>query len=191
MVEDCIVYNRWIPLERRRVAQLVIPRALAEEAVKRAHQGPAAGHLGIEKTLHRLRQLYYVAGAYSAVKRFVQACLSCQQVKGNAVNRAALQHQPDPTGPFDRISMDMMEMSRAKKAWTQILTVVDHYTRYCLVIPLRNKLKETVANAILEKIVAVYGPPTTIQSDHGSEFFNRLLPAICEDLGTKMHFTIV
>jgi hypothetical protein len=48
------------------------------------------GHEGIKKTLHRLRQDFFIPGAAAAVKEHVQACVTCQRNKVEHLHPAGL-----------------------------------------------------------------------------------------------------
>ena len=53
--------------------------------------------------------------------------------------------------------------------------MMDHLTRFAVLLPVRNKTVEPVANAIIEKIISIFGPPETLQSDQGPEFENQVI----------------
>ena len=55
-----------------------------------------------------------------------------------------------------------------------ILTLVCNITHYVILVPLMNKDAASVAEAILQKCVFVYGPFKTLITDHGREFKNQL-----------------
>ena len=85
-----------------------------------------------------------------------------------------------------------MTTSKAVKGkFTVCLTVIDHYTRYCILVPLPDKRKELCARAMIERVFTPFGPPTTIQMDHGVEFFNWTLQDLCLTLDIRVNFTIV
>ena len=187
--DGCIHFFK--QLEGKTIAQLLIPAALQREAVRRAHDAPTAGHLGVDKTLHRLRQLYYFPGMWKVVQEYVKSCLPCQQQKGQAQVSTSLSHQPDPTEPFERVSMDMMSVNAMGTNFKYILTFVDHYTRYVILVPMKTKKQETVAEVIIERLIAPFGPPKTMQMDHGSEFNNKSLHEVCDSIRSKMQYTII
>ena len=192
LMDGCVYLNTTTPTGEV-VAQMVIPRALRWEAIKQAHDHVLAGHQGWQRTLHRLKTLYYFPGMQQAVKDYVAGCQSCQEIRGPVYGRSPLEHQPDPAGPFDRISADLMIMAnvKARGRYTVCLTVIDHYTRYCILVPLLDKKKELCARAMVERVFTPFGPPTTIQMDHGVEFFNRTLQDLCLTMGIKVNFTII
>lgn len=68
--------------------------------------------------------------------------------------------------------LDMQNFSHSNKGYRWILIVCDVFTRKGYAVPLKNKNKETVLEA-LQKIVAEAGVPFKIISDNGSEFINN------------------
>ena len=91
-----------------------------------------------------------------------------------------------PTGllpieqPFQRISVDLVEYqsvstSAAGIECKYVLSMMDHLTRFAVLVPVRNKAAETVAQAIIERIISIFGPPETLHSDQGSEFENMVI----------------
>jgi len=60
-----VLMRRWRPLdaqEWRVVNQVVVPKQLRGEILRLAHEGPLAGHLGINKTQQRILQHFYWPG---------------------------------------------------------------------------------------------------------------------------------
>lgn len=51
-----------------------------------------------------------------------------------------------------------------------VLSIIDHLTRSALLVPLPNKEALTVANALIERAIGIFGPPGTLHSDLGPEF---------------------
>ena len=67
----------------------------------------------------------------------------------------------------------------------KMLTIVDEYTRQCLVIhPARSITSHQVLDT-LEALVEVWGTPTFIRSDNGSEFITRLIQDWCATAGVQ------
>ena len=53
--------------------------------------------------------------------------------------------------------------------------MMDHLTRFAVLLPVHNKTAETVANAIIERVISIFGPPETLHSDQGPEFENKVI----------------
>ena len=63
-----------------------------------------------------------------------------------------------------------------------ILTVEDAFTRYVTAVPIPNKETQTVARALLDRVVLVYGCPERIHSDQGTEFCSNLWKELMSQL---------
>ena len=55
---------------------------------------------------------------------------------------------------------------------------------------MRDRTAKTVATAIIDKFVTVYGPPQALQTDGGGEFDNDLLHEVCQALKTDFSLTL-
>ena len=66
--------------------------------------------------------------------------------------------------------------------------MVDHLTGWPIATPIPNKEATTVARAILNDLVMVYGCQQ-ILSDNSKEFSNALHAYVCSEFDIKQHFT--
>ena len=79
-----VLMQRWRPPdtqcneEWRVVNQIVVPKQLREEVLQLAHEGPLAGHLGINKIQQRILQHFYWPGLRTDVVTFFKSCHVCQ-----------------------------------------------------------------------------------------------------------------
>ena len=62
------------------------------------HSTPTGGHMGVKKTLARLRENFTWANMQNDVRQFVAACLDCQHTKYEAKKSAGLLY------PFENLS---------------------------------------------------------------------------------------
>jgi len=134
------------------VTQVVVPTSLRNKLLMVAHDIPAAGHMGIQKTLDRLRRHFYWPGISASVKTYVRSCLVCQRVgKGFVQVRAPLINLPVIQNPFSRLAIDIVgPLSTCEKSGNRfILTVMDLATRYSLAFPLRQHTAVEVAKALI------------------------------------------
>ena len=60
---------------------MVLPKEHHAAALAEAHDQPQAGHLGVDKTYHRLATHYYWPGFYHVVAQYVRVCDICQCCK--------------------------------------------------------------------------------------------------------------
>ena len=83
--------------------------------------------------------------------------------------------------PMERWQIDLIDMKKYKSPQNRftkyVLTVVDTFSKYAWVEPLKNKEGITVSKA-MKSIITTAGSPEIIQSDNGKEFlseFDRML----------------
>ena len=64
------------------------------------------------------------------------------------------------------------------------LSIVDYFSRYSMLIPLKNIEARTIAKALLKSWISTFGVPLSIHSDRGSNFESDLIHELCRWLGT-------
>jgi hypothetical protein len=68
-VRKGIIVRNWESANgRSQVDQIVLPRRRIKDELTELHGGPSGGHLGINRTLNKFRQLYYWLQARDDVK---------------------------------------------------------------------------------------------------------------------------
>ena len=60
------------------------------------------------------------------------------------------------------------------KDYKYILTYVNHFTKFCVLTPVKSKRAEEVAEVLLP-IFLMFGAPVILQSDNGREFVNAVI----------------
>ena len=82
VVRDGILYRLFEdPVGREDRLQLVVPRLLRDEILTDLHEGELGGHLGIEKTLARLKERFYWPGHHQDVQNWCGKCEVCASRK--------------------------------------------------------------------------------------------------------------
>ena len=70
--------------------QIVVPRVYRPEILNLAHETPMSGHLGVNKTYHKILNHFYWPGLKSDVSQFCKCCHTCQTVgKPNQIIRGS------------------------------------------------------------------------------------------------------
>ena len=136
--------RRWRPPdaqcneEWRVVNQVVVPKQLRGEVLWLAHEGPLAGHLGINKTQQRILQHFYWPSLRTDVVTFCKSCHACQMTgKPNQTPQVApLVPIPVMDEPFSRVILDCVgPLPRTRKGNQYLLTVMCTATRFPEAIP--------------------------------------------------------
>ena len=60
-------------------AKAVIPVTLIPSVLRAKHDDPTSGHLGVRKTLNRVKARYYFANMKKRVEEYVRGCNDCQR----------------------------------------------------------------------------------------------------------------
>ena len=101
--------------------------------------------------------------------------MTCQLVKINEKGRKDRKSASPALRPGDVVSMDIKFMPTvALGGFKYLLCFVDHASKFCMDIPLRDKESKTVVQALHKFVLYLlrHGHPVkNIQTDRGSEFF--------------------
>ncbi|KAJ8045955.1 hypothetical protein HOLleu_09080 [Holothuria leucospilota] len=186
-----ILMRKWRPPdalldeEWRIYHQIVVPRTYRREILSIAHEMPFAGHLGVNKTYHRILNHFYWPKLKSDVAKFCKTCHSCQMVGKPNQNIPAAPLKPVPAfeEPFSRVIIDCVgPLPKSRAGHQYILTIMCASTRFPEAIPLRNIKARTVLQALL-KFFTLFGLPKEIQSDQGSNFMSTVFQQMLYELG--------
>ena len=169
------------------VTQLVIPSAFVDVVLKLLHDTPLAGHPGRDKTLAAARGKYYWPTMRIDIENHISRCLSCAQTKGTTTTAPILEY-PLPAGPFDVVGLDLLQLPRSIQGSGYILVCVDHFSRFVVLAPLRDKSAVSVAHALVSHLICPYTTPRVLLTDNGTEFKNQVLADICSQYGVKQTF---
>ncbi|CAF0913458.1 unnamed protein product [Didymodactylos carnosus] len=169
---------------------IVIPQNRQQQILEWAHDHPTSGHSGLHKTLYRLLTRVYWPGMRRDVFKYTQACSSCQQFKYcNRPSSTPMQLHL-VTEPWHTIEIDMMgPFPPTQRQKQYLLVVVDYFTRWVEMFPLRTTTATDMAIVIVNEVICRYGCPKYILSDNGPQFVAEMFTAICKDLGIKNKFT--
>ncbi len=153
------------------------------------HDTPSAGQPGRDRTLALARSQYYWPTMHIDVEKNISQCLSCAQTKCTTSTAPILEY-PLPAGSFDVFGIDLLQLPRSTQGSVYILVCVDHFSRFVVLAPLRNKSSVTVAHAIVSHLICPYTTPRVLLSDNGTEFKNQILADICSQYNIKQTFII-
>ena len=78
------------------------------------------------------------------------------------------------THPYEEFQMDLMFLSDLKdKEYSSALLIIDIFTKYCVLIPVKTKQNIDVYTAILEGLTKMKGYPETIYTDDEGSFHSN------------------
>ncbi|KAG1300383.1 hypothetical protein G6F62_006847 [Rhizopus arrhizus] len=140
-----------------------------KEVITQVHK---EGHGGINNTWNKLKLQYTAPKLFDHVKEVVKHCDACQFRKKKPARRT-VPSKPimTPSKPFYMIGMDAVgPVIESKRGNRMILVAVDYLTRWPIARAVKDITEETTANFIFEEIVQIYGVPSYLLTDRGSNF---------------------
>ncbi len=181
------VLCRTVTIAKVVVTQIVIPVAFVDVVLQLLHDTPSSGLPGRDRTLAEARSKHYWPTRRIDTEKHVSCCLSCAQTKGTTTTAPILKY-PLPAGLFDVFGHDLLQLPRTSQGSGYILVCVDHFSRFVVLAPLRDKSAATVAHALVSNLICPYKIPRVLLSDNGTEFRNQDLDDICAQYGVKQTF---
>lgn len=160
---------------RNREWKLYVPLHLREKILVDNHDSKLSAHQGFSKTLQRIKQLYYWPKLWFEVRKYVNNCESCKQCK--PVNYALKTTMGDPklpNKPWRLIAVDLMgPFPRTQNQNIYLLVVLDVFTKFTLLKPLRSSSTKLICDYIKDNVFLLFGVPETVVTDNGPQFRSK------------------
>jgi hypothetical protein len=177
-VSDCSLVDGQLLYRNRRWVPEGEP--LRTGLIQRMHDSPLSGHPGKEGTLFLMRREYFWPGMDADVKRFVRNCRSCGR---NTVwrdrRKGLLKPLPIPEQKWQEISIDFMVDLPESEGCTNLLVIVDRLGKGIELVPMKDISSESLARAMIDRVVGYHGLPRAITSDRGTQIIAGMWNEIC------------
>ena len=183
-----ILYRKWDPsnTKDKSVNQYVVPQALRQEILHQLHNHKTSGHLGVRRTLCKVRERFYWPGYKQDITRWVSKCKVCSSHKAGHMQKKAPLKQDFISAPMEKIACDIVgPLPESEKHNNYILVVSDYYTKYVEAYALPDQTAQTVADCLVTEWICRYGVPSEILSDQGRNFESILFQEMCRLLDMK------
>jgi hypothetical protein len=168
----------------------VIPTSMKLQIMSLFHDSPEAGHLGVKKTLVRIKSRCYWNNMNKEIRQYIHTCEICQKVKpATHLPYGYMESAPPPSKVFDCIHIDFMgpfPTSSGGKLNKYLFVVIDELSKWVELFPIRVATAKKVAE-ILENEVR-YGVPSTIVSDSGSQFISNTMQKLAKTWQIKLKY---
>ena len=184
--EGLLIRKHKLSAGRLPIEQIVLPDSMKEMVLESLHDDILSGHLGVKKTLARIKLRYYWPGYIDDVEKWCQSCMVCQKRKSpQSLNIPPLQSIGTGQGPFEQIALDILKLPRTTRGNQFALVIEDYFSKWVEVFPLQRTIAPSVAQCVLNGWVSRFGCPYTILSDQGQEFESMLFKELNDAIQTS------
>lgn len=186
-IKDGVLCRKWENNTGNNITwQIVIPQKLRPSILQQLHNSVTGGHLGIKKTLSKVRQRYFWYGLRKFVEQWCRTCDICASKKSPSQRPKAPMKQYNVGAPMERIALDIMgPFNRSNAGNKYILVIADYFTKFTHAVPIRNQEADTVARKLVDTFIAFFGVPLQIHTDQGTNFQSNMFKEMCELLGIE------
>lgn len=146
------------------------------------HKGKTC-HRGINETYNKLRRHYFWKNNMrDMIAAVISACEECKRMKyeRNPI-KPHIQLTQTQSIPFQEVFMDLLYIEGK-----YYLTLVDAFSKLGQAIHIPNRSTPEVVQALI-KYFSMYGKPTKINSDSGTEFKNELITELLQLYKIEQH----
>jgi transposase InsO family protein len=185
LLKGALIYHP----SRARPKRYLLPETLRTMIFEYFHNSQLSAHLGVTKTLNRIARLFYWPDMRREVTAWVTRCQDCQRAKPAPNTRVGFHCSQVVTRPMERVFIDFVgPIIRSSKGNVAILVVLDGFSKYVCMYPVRKISAEAVQRCLVERFFASFGVPQEIVSDNATVFKSKIFYDLCFSWGIR-HIT--
>ena len=126
-----------------------------------------------------IRQKFFIHNVMNKVKRYIEACPMCFKTKPKyKKNRPVYGRIPIDYTLMQDLSINIKHMPTAFGGYQYLLVITCDQTNFTIVTPLSTRDAQMVAEALIYRVIYLFGPPQQIISDEAAEFTSHIVQAI-------------
>lgn len=172
--------------------KVVVPLKLRQQCLHEAHDSPAGGHKGVNKTLELVRRTYWWPTIKKDVTAYVTTCASCQRNKAkNVLPGGTLQPLQIPEGRWHSVSMDYITgLPCTEAGYDSVFVVLDRLTKMAHFIPCTKDITAAkTADIFVREVIRLHGYPLEVISDRDPKFASEFWQRLLDLLGVKQRMS--
>ena len=124
----------------------------------------------MKKTLSKVRAKYFWVGMAKDMENLTLSCQVCQQRKQPIPKMRAPLQSIETTRRLEVVGIDIVELTKSKFGNRYGLVMIDLFTKYLNIYPLKDQTAKMIAWHIQNKYVCQHGAPEQLHSDQGENF---------------------
>ncbi|ROT65408.1 hypothetical protein C7M84_016621 [Penaeus vannamei] len=148
---------------------IVAPLSRREGLLKEVHNGKTSGHLGIKRTMEKLRWRVYWVGLRQDVQEWCRTCQVCAAKKGPAQKTRAPLQLYQAGAPMERMAVDIAgPFPCTERGNKYICVAMDYFSKWPEAGALPNHEADTVAEFLVTQVFTRFGVPGSVVVSLGS-----------------------
>ena len=166
-------------LDKGNLFLLVIPEKYEPIIFNTYHDSLLAGHQGPYCTAMTIRQKFFIHNLMNKVKRYIEACHTCLKTKPKYMkNQLVYGIIPVDYAPMQDLSIYIKTMPQVFRGYHLLLVITCDQINFMIAVPLRDQTVQMVAEALIYRVIYLFGPPRQIICDEATEFSSAIIQAI-------------
>ena len=164
-----------------------VPAGLVSVILTALHD--AEGHPGRDATLSAAGLSFHWPSLRADVEAFTASCTSC------AVSKPPARRNRPPMGtlstskPHQVVAVDVLGSLGPSTGAQYVLTIVDHFSRFIVAVPMMTKSSAACADAFRRGWLQQFGAPDAVLTDQGPEFAGAEFSALMSGAGIEKRWT--
>ena len=134
-----------------------------------------------------VRQKFFIHNLMNKVKRYIEACHTCLKIKPKYMkNQPVYGRIPIDYASMQDLLIDIKTMPQAFRGYHLLLVITCNQTNFTIAVPLRDQTAQTVAEALIYRVIYLFGPPRQIICDEATKFSSTIIQAILSMLNCRL-----
>ena len=182
-LKDGLVFRRWENevTGQEIYQQICLSESLVPQVLYALHDSPSAGHLGVSKTLEKVRRRFYWHGMREDLENHIRRCGPCAEVNDPSKLPKAPLINIKSGHPLQRVAIDIVGPTpRSSSGHEWLLVVSDHFTKFAQAFPVRNTSAVTLAKKVMDEYICRFGCFESLHSDQGANVDGAVFKGLCD-----------
>ena len=164
----------------------MVPTAAIPMVFAYFHESSLGGHLGVFKTISKVRSQFVLKRMDKDIRSRVRACHTCALSKPAQNSHWRWLASDVAQRPMQKLFVDYVgKIHRSKAGNTAVLLCVDAFSRFVWMDPVKEAKTGTTIKALQENIFGSFSVPEVLFSDNAQCFTSREFRQFCFGLGIK------
>ena len=122
--------------------KVIVPRSMQKAIIEQIHKKT---HLGINKCINRLKDVFFWSGMSAQIKGIIKQCSICNEFRGTQQKELMLPHEI-PTKPWEICATDLFELDRET-----YIVIADYFSKFFEVKKISSSSSQSVINILKKK----------------------------------------